>query len=76
MKYLGLFVVLVIIYVVLARQAPVAQVKDAIVQTEVAPLTQGGREPAPTAGATLKRPLDRTHEVLANVKARNGDGEF
>lgn len=76
MKYLGLLVALVIIYVILARQSPVEQVKDAIVQSEAAPLTQGGRDPAPTAGATLKRPIDRTHEVLEKVKTRNGDGEF
>ena len=77
MKYLGLLVVLVIIYVVLARQSPVDEVKEAIVQTEAAPLTQGGRDPAPAStGSALKRPLDRTHEVLANVKDRNGAGEF
>lgn len=76
MKYLGLLVAAAIIYFILAREAPVEQVKEAIVQTEAAPLTQGGRDPAPSAGSTLKRPLDRTHEVLDKVKARNGDGEF
>lgn len=76
MKYLGLLVVLVIIYTVLTRESPVDQVKEAIVQTEAAPLTQGGREPAHTAGSTLKRPFDRTHEALEKVKTRNGDGEF
>ena len=76
MKYLGLLVVLVIIYLVLARQSPVDEVKEAIAQTEAAPLAQGGRDPAPSAGSTLKRPLDRTHEVLGKVKDRNGDGEF
>ena len=76
MKYLGLLVAAAIIYFILAREAPVEQVKEAIVQTEAAPLTQGGRDPALSAGSTLKRPLDRTHEVLDKVKARNGDGEF
>jgi hypothetical protein len=76
MKYLGLLAALVIIYFILARETPVAQVKEAIAQTEAAPLTTGSREPAPSAGSSLKRPLDRTHEVLETVKARNGDGEF
>lgn len=77
MKYLGLLAAVVIIYFVLARETPVEQVKEAIVQSEAAPLLQGGPAPAPaTAGSTLKRPLDRTQEVLDRVKERNGDGEF
>ena len=76
MKYLGPLIVLAIIYFILARESPVDQVKEAIVQTEAAPLTQGGRDPAPTAGSTLRRPIDRTHEVMEKVKSRNGDGEF
>lgn len=76
MKYLGLLVALVIVYLILARESPIDQVKDAIVATEAAPLSQGGRDPAPGAVSTLKRPLDRTHEVLEQVKTRNGDGEF
>jgi hypothetical protein len=76
MKYLGLLVALVIIYLVLARESPIAQVQDAVVQTEAAPLTQGPRDPAPTAGSALKRPFDRTHEALDAVKARHGTGEF
>ncbi|MGB8168610.1 MAG: hypothetical protein WCF18_14025 [Chthoniobacteraceae bacterium] len=76
MKYLGLIVVVAIIYFVLARESPVDQVKEAIVQTEAAPLTQGGPAPVPTSASPLKQPLDRTHDVLEKVKARNGDGEF
>ena len=76
MKYLSILVVLGIVYLVLARQSPVDHVKEAIVQTEAAPLTQGAREPALTAGSALKRPIDRTHEALEKVKTRNGDGEF
>lgn len=76
MKYVGLLVVLAIIYFILAREAPVEQVKEAIVQSEVVPLTQGGPPAPSTAGSTLKRPIDRTHEVLDKVKERNGDGEF
>ncbi len=76
MKYLGLLIALAIIYFILARESPVDQVKEAIVQTEAAPLTQGGPAPAPTTGTALRQPLDRTHAVLEKVKARNGDGEF
>jgi hypothetical protein len=76
MKYLGVLIVLVIISLFLTRQAPVASVKEAIVQSEAAPLSEGGREPAPPAGSSLKQPFDRTHAALEKVKARNGDGEF
>jgi hypothetical protein len=77
MKYLAVLAVLVVIYLVLARESPVAEVTEAVAQSEAAPLTQGPRDPAPaTGGSALKRPIDRTHAVLEQVKARNGDGEF
>ena len=76
MKYLALLVTLVVIYLVLARQTPVAEVKEAMVQSEVVPLSQGAKDPALPANSSLKRPIDRTNEVLSQVKARNGDGEF
>lgn len=76
MKYLAVLAVLVIVYLLLAREAPVAEVTEAMAQSEAAPLVQGPREVAPPAGSALKRPIDRTQAVLGQVKARNGDGEF
>jgi hypothetical protein len=77
MRYLALLAVVAIVYFVLARRAPVADVKEAMAQTEVQPLTRGPREVAPVpATSSIKRPLDRTHAVLDQVKARNGGGEF
>ena len=77
MKYLFLLATVAIVYFVLARNTPVHSVKEAVIQSEVAPLTTGPREPAaPAATSSLKAPLDRTHAVLDQVKARNGTGEF
>ena len=76
MKYLALLAVVAVIYFVLGRHAPVAEVQEAIAQSEVKPLTQGNREIPSTASNSLKRPFDRTHDVLDQVKARNGSGEF
>ena len=75
MKYLSLLAAVAIIYVILARQSPVAEVTKTIAQPELAPLTSGSREVAPQSTA-LKRPFDRTHEALSAVQKRNGTGEF
>ena len=64
-------------YYILGRNTLVAPVAKAITAQEVAPLTIGPRAPAPPPeGNSLKRPLDRTHAALDQVKQRNGNGEF
>lgn len=75
MKYVLLLAGVAIIYFILCRAVPVAQVKDAVTASEVAPLTTGGRDAKPAATA-LKRPFDRTNAVLDQAKQRTGDGEF
>ena len=77
MKYLFLLAAVAVVYFVLARNTPVNSVKEAVIASEAAPLTTGPREPAPPAATNaLKAPLDRTHAVLDQAKARNGAGEF
>ena len=77
MKYLFLLATVAVVYFVLARNTRVRAVKEAITQSEAAPLITGPREPAaPAAASSLKAPLDRTHAALEQVKARNGAGEF
>ena len=77
MKYLFLLAAVAVVYFVLARNSPVAAVQEAVTASEAAPLTTGPSEPAaPAATSSLKAPLDRTHAVLEQVKARNGAGEF
>jgi hypothetical protein len=70
-------------YFFLLHNAPANQAVQAVTQQEAAPLTTGPRgntDPAPGATAPhtdfLKRPIDRTKEVLGQVAARNGNGEF
>ena len=83
MKYLFLLATVGAGYFFLLHQAPVAPAVQAVTQQEAAPLTTGPRgntEPVPAAPAPhtdyLKRPIDRTKEVLGQVAARNGNGEF
>ena len=82
MKYLFLLATVGAGYFFLLHQAPTAPAVQAVTQQEAAPLTTGPRgntEPA-TASVPqsdfLKRPIDRTKEVLGQVAARNGNGEF
>jgi hypothetical protein len=85
MKYVYLLAAVACVYLFLTHKAPVAPVVAEITQKEVVPLT--GQQNAPQAvpgapaapaasGNSLKRPIDRTREVLGQVKQRNGNGEF
>ena len=83
MKYVFLLATVAVIYLVLAHRAPVDPVVAEITQQEAAPLTTGPRGGPAAATAvpavrtnSLKRPIDRTREVLGQVKQRNGNGEF
>jgi hypothetical protein len=84
MKYVFILATVAAVYFFIFRKAPVAPVVSEVTQQEVAPLTSGPRggeaSPAPNAPARasdyLKKPIDRTKEVLQQVKQRNGDGEF
>jgi hypothetical protein len=77
MKYLYLLAGVAVVYFVLGRQSHVAPVVQTIVASEAAPLTTGPRAEASAPGTnSLKNPIDRTHAVLEQVKARKGNGEF
>lgn len=80
MKYVFLLIMVALVYLFLVRKAPVAPVVKEITQQEAAPLTNGpaGAPASSPAQSTnsLKRPIDRTKEVLNQVKQRNGNGEF
>lgn len=79
MKYVFLLTTVAVVYFFIARKAPVAPVVKEITQQEAAPLaTSPSAEPAAASADTnsLKRPIDRTKEVLNQVKQRNGNGEL
>ena len=79
MKYVFFLATVAAVYFFLAHRAPVAPVVAEITQKEAAPLTAGPRNPPVAATEhtnALKRPIDRTREVLGQVKQRNGTGEF
>ena len=64
MKYIAVLLIAGATYLILARHAPVAQAVDAIIQ-------------APTPGSNfLKRPLDRTQDVLKQARAHADDPEL
>jgi hypothetical protein len=83
MKYVFLLATVAVAYFFIAHRVPVTPAVDEITQKEAAPLSTGPRDPAAAAPAapavrtnSLKRPIDRTREVLGQVKQRNGAGEF
>ncbi|EDY21759.1 hypothetical protein CfE428DRAFT_1004 [Chthoniobacter flavus Ellin428] len=79
MKYVVLLIIVVGVYFFLVHKAPVAPVVKEITQQDAAPLTSGPNNPPAAASPgtnVLKRPIDRTKEVLNQVKQRNGKGEF
>ncbi|MEP6669222.1 MAG: hypothetical protein ABJF10_08720 [Chthoniobacter sp.] len=83
MKYVFLLATVAAVYFFLIHKAPVAPVVGEITQKEVAPLTTGPRDPSAAIAAApapqtnaLKRPIDRTKQVLGQVKQRSGNGEF
>ena len=65
MKYVLLLAGVALVYFVLIRHAPISKVTDTIVHPEAA-----------DTRINLKRPIDRTNQVLEQVKSRNGNGEF
>jgi len=62
MKYIAVLLIAGATYLFLARQAPVAPAVNAITQASPAP-----------GSDFLKRPLDRTQEVLQQARARADD---
>lgn len=76
MKYVFLLILVAGVYLFLTRKAPVGSAVKEITQEEAAPLTSGSNNPPAQGTNSLKRPIDRTKEVLNQVKQRNGNGAF
>ena len=77
MKFILLIVIVLAVYFFLVRHAPVKPVAKEVTGKEAQPLSTGGQaQSSPGQSNFLKRPLDRTHEVLDQVKKRNGDDNF
>ncbi len=76
MKIIVVLVVIACLYLYFGRQTPVAEVAQTVTGQELAPLTTGPKDATPAPTNALKRPIDRTHEVLGQVGKRNGAGEF
>lgn len=71
MKYAALLVTLAIVYWMFVRVSPLAEVTESMAAPELAPLTSQPEAPALPPTNALKRPLDRTHQVLEQVGQRN-----
>ena len=76
MKIIVLLIAIAGIYLYFGRQTPVAEVARTATGQQLAPLTSGPKDATPAPTNVLKRPIDRTHEVLGEVAKRNGAGEF
>ena len=76
MKIVALLAAIAGIYLYFSHHTPVAEVVQSVTGQELAPLTAGPKDATPAPTNALKRPIDRTHEVLGQVAKRNGAGEF
>ena len=76
MKFIVPLAIIAGVYLYFSRQTPVAEVANTVTGQELAPLRSGPKDATPAPTNALKRPLDRTHEVLGQVGKRNGAGEF
>ncbi|MGB8352692.1 MAG: hypothetical protein WCD79_02290 [Chthoniobacteraceae bacterium] len=76
MKYILLLVTVAIIYIVLAHSGSIAPASKAVTES-----MEAANPPAPGASASphtdaLKAPLDRTHEVLDQVRKQKSGEQF
>ena len=76
MKIIALLIAIAGIYFYCTRQTPVAEVARTATWQDIAPSAAAPQDAAPAPTNALKRPIDRTHEVLGQVAKRNGAGEF
>ena len=76
MKTIALFIVSSGLYLHFTQKTSAVKVAQVVTGQELAPLTSGPKVAAPAPSNALKRPIDRTHEVLGQVAKRNGVGEF
>jgi hypothetical protein len=76
MKYIGFILGIAGIYVYFFHHAPTAEVKTVVTAQEVATVSSALPTATPAPTNSLKRPLDRTREVLGQVRNRNAPGEF
>lgn len=63
-------------YLYFSHKTPVAEVSHAATGQELAPLTAGPTDIAAPPSNAIKRPIDRTRQVLGQVAGRNGAGQF
>ena len=76
MKIIVVLTAIAGIYLYFGHQTPVVEVAQTATGQDLAPLTTGPKDATPVPTNVLKRPIDRTHEVLGQVAKRNGAGEF
>ncbi len=79
MRIVAIVVVLAIVYYIYGRAgdktSPQNRVAEAQAEAaQVMPAPQAAQPPPPTN--SLRAPMDRTRQVLEQVKQRNGNGEF
>jgi hypothetical protein len=77
MRYILLIMTVAIIYIVIARSGSITPASKAITESMDAanPQASAGAGASPHTNA-FKAPLDRTHEVLDQVKKQNSGGQF
>ncbi len=76
MRIVGIVVVLAIVYYIYGRNGDKTSLQNRVAeaQAEAAQVTPMSPPTQPTN--SLRAPMDRTRQVLDQVKQRNGKGEF
>ena len=83
MRIVGIVVVLAIVYYIYGRNGDKTSLQNRVAEAQaeaaqVMPAPQSAQPPAaqPPPTNSLRAPMDRTRQVLDQVKQRNGKGEF
>jgi hypothetical protein len=76
MKVTAFFIALTGAYLYLSSHTPVKEVAQVVTGQEVPTLRADEKAPAPATTNALKRPIDRTREVLGKVAAGNAGNQF
>lgn len=76
MKPLALLTLVAGAYLYFSHKTPIAEVTHVATGQELAPLTTGPTAVAAPPSNAIKRPIDRTRQVLGQVAAGNSAGQF
>ena len=76
MRIVGIVVVLAIVYYIYGRNGDKTSLQNRVAEAQAEPAQVTPMSPPTQPTNSLRAPMDRTRQVLDQVKQRNGKGEF